>query len=135
MPKDTKQLQANYQGIPQALIDAVVEANTKRKEFIARDILARQPKTVGVYRLVMKAGADNYRASSVLGVIEVLKANNVDVIVYEPVINEVQFLDLPVVNDLEHFKSQSDVIIANRLTEQISDVECKVYTRDLFGQD
>jgi len=135
LPKDTKQLQANYQGIPQALIDAVIEANAKRKEFIAQDILARHPKTVGVYRLVMKADADNYRASSVLGVIEALKASNVDVIVYEPMISEMQVMALMVVNDLELFKTQSDVIIANRLAEQISDVECKVYTRDLFGKD
>jgi len=135
LPKDTKQLQANYQGIPQALIDAVIEANAKRKEFIAQDILARHPKTVGVYRLVMKADADNYRASSVLGVIEALKASNVDVIVYEPMISEMQVMGLMVVNDLELFKTQSDVIIANRLAEQISDVECKVYTRDLFGKD
>jgi UDPglucose 6-dehydrogenase len=135
LPKDTKQLLANFQHVPQALIGAIVETNTTRKDFVAQDILARQPQTVGVYRLVMKAGADNYRSSSVLGIMKRLKANGVNVIVYEPVIREQEFFSSRVVNDLESFKRESDVIIANRLTEQISDVAHKVYSRDLFGQD
>jgi UDPglucose 6-dehydrogenase len=135
LPKDAKQLLANFQDLPQALIGAIVETNAIRKDFVAQDILALQPKTVGVYRLVMKAGADNYRASSVLGIIRRLKDGGVNVIIHEPVINEMEFLDSRIVNDLDTFKQESDVIIANRLTNQIIDVEHKVYTRDLFGQD
>jgi UDPglucose 6-dehydrogenase len=135
LPKDTKQLLANFQDVPQTLIGAIVETNTTRKDFVAQDILARQPQTVGVYRLVMKAGADNYRSSSVLGIMKRLKANGVNVIVYEPVMREQEFFLSRVVNDLEAFKREADVIIANRLTEHISDVAHKVYTRDLFGQD
>jgi UDPglucose 6-dehydrogenase len=135
LPKDTKQLLANYQDVPQTLIGAIVDTNTTRKDFVAQDILARQPRTVGVYRLVMKAGADNYRASSVLGIMKRLKAKGVNVLVYEPVMKESEFFRSRVVNNLETFKLESDVIIANRLTDQISDVAHKVYTRDLFGQD
>ncbi len=135
LPKDTKQLLANYQDVPQTLIGAIVDTNTTRKDFVAQDILARQPRTVGVYRLVMKAGADNYRASSVLGIMKRLKAKGVNVLVYEPVIKESEFFRSRVVSDLETFKRESDVIVANRLTDQISDVTHKVYTRDLFGQD
>jgi UDPglucose 6-dehydrogenase len=135
LPKDTKQLLANFQDVPQTLIGAIVETNITRKDFVAQDILARQPQTVGVYRLVMKAGADNYRSSSVLGIIKRLKANGANVIVFEPLIVEQEFFLSRVVNDLEAFKREADVIIANRLTEHISDVAHKVYSRDLFGQD
>lgn len=135
LPKDTKQLLANYQDVPQALISAIVEANSMRKDFLANDILVRQPRTVGVYRLVMKAGADNYRASSVLGVIKRLKAKGVNIIVYEPVMKESALFPYRVVTDLEEFKRESNVIIANRLTDQLSDVVDKVYSRDLYGQD
>lgn len=135
LPKDTKQLLANYQDVPQTLIGAIVETNTTRKNFVAEDILARQPSTVGIYRLVMKAGADNYRASSVLGIMKRLKAKGVHVLVYEPVMKEPEFFHSRVLSDLEAFKRESDVIVANRITDQISDVAHKVYTRDLFGQD
>lgn len=135
LPKDTKQLLANYRDVPQNLIRAIVESNTTRKDFIADEIIRRNPKVVGVYRLIMKAGSDNFRASSILGIMKRLKAKGVDVIVYEPVINESEFFRSRVVNDLDAFKHESDVIIANRLTNQISNVAHKVYTRDLFGQD
>jgi len=135
LPKDTKQLLANYRDVPQNLIRAIVESNTTRKDFIADEIIRRNPKVVGVYRLIMKAGSDNFRASSILGIMKRLKAKGVDVIVYEPVINESEFFRSRVVNDLDAFKHESDVIIANRLTDQIGCVAHKVYTRDLFGQD
>lgn len=135
LPKDTKQLLANYVDVPQTLISAIVEANSTRKDFIAEDILRRQPRTVGVFRLVMKAGSDNYRASSVQGIIKRLKAKGIEIIIYEPVIKEAEFFHSHVVNDLDIFKRETDLIIANRLTDQIRDVQHKVYTRDLFGQD
>lgn len=135
LPKDTKQLLANYQDVPQTLVGAIVQANSTRKDFVAQDILARRPRTVGVYRLVMKAGSDNYRASSVQGIMKRLKAKGIEVIIYEPVMKEAEFFHSRVVNDLEAFKREADVIIANRLTDQIRDVQHKVYTRDLFGQD
>lgn len=135
LPKDTKQLLANYQDVPQTLIGAIVDTNTTRKDFVAQEILARQPRTVGVYRLVMKSGADNYRSSSVLGIMKRLKAKGVHVLVYEPGMKESEFFRSPVVSDLETFKRESDVIVANRVTDQISDVTHKVYTRDLFGLD
>ncbi len=135
LPKDTKQMLANYNSVPQTLISAIVSANSTRKDFVAFDILDRKPKTVGVYRLVMKAGSDNYRASSVQGIMKRIKAKGVKVIVYEPVLNEPDFYASPVVNDLEAFKAEADLIIANRLTPDIEDVAHKVYTRDLFGSD
>jgi UDPglucose 6-dehydrogenase len=135
LPKDTKQLLANYKEVPQTLIRAIVEANATRKDFVAQDILARKPETVGVYRLVMKAGSDNFRASSVLGIMKRLKAKGVNVLVYEPLMKEREFFRSRVVASLDAFKRDSDIIIANRLTDQILDVSHKVYTRDLFGQD
>lgn len=135
LPKDTKQLLVNYQDVPQNLIHAIVEANRTRKDFIAEDILKRSPRTVGVYRLVMKAGSDNFRASAIQGVMKRLKAKGVNVLVYEPVLNESQFFDSPVISNFDMFKIKSDVIIANRLTEELVDVMDKVYTRDIFSRD
>jgi UDPglucose 6-dehydrogenase len=135
LPKDTKQLLANYQDVPQNLIGAIVQANSTRKDFLAEEILKRQPRTVGIYRLVMKAGSDNYRASSVQGIMKRLKAKGVEVIVHEPVLSDSEFFHSRVVNDLDSFKREADVVIANRMTDDIRDVQHKVYTRDLFGQD
>ncbi len=135
LPKDTKQLLANYSQVPQNLIQAIVEANATRKDFVAADILKRNPRVVGIYRLVMKAGSDNFRASSVQGVMKRLKAKGVEVIVYEPVLTELEFYRSRVVNDLAAFKAQADVIVANRVTAELDDVMNKVYSRDLFGGD
>jgi len=135
LPKDTKQLLANYQEVPQTLIGAIVGANSTRKDFIAEDILRRKPKVVGIYRLVMKAGSDNFRASSVQGIMKRLKAKGVEVIVYEPVLKDAEFFGSKVCNNLPEFLEVSDVIVANRITADIQAVEHKVYSRDLFGQD
>jgi UDPglucose 6-dehydrogenase len=135
LPKDTKQLLANFDQVPNNLIAAIVDANSTRKDVIAFDILKRNPKVVGIYRLVMKAGSDNYRASSVQGIMKRLKAKGIEVIVYEPVLEESDFYRSRVVNDLKAFKQQADLIVANRLTADIRDVADKVYTRDLFGVD
>lgn len=135
LPKDTKQLRANYINVPQNLISAIVESNSTRKDFIADQIIARQPRTVGVYRLTMKANSDNYRQSSVQGVMKRIKAKGIPVVVYEPTMEEDSFFNSRVVRDLEEFKQISDVIIANRCHEDLSDVLDKVYTRDLYFRD
>ena len=135
LPKDTKQLLANYRDVPQNLINAIVEANTTRKDFIADEILRQKPKVVGIYRLVMKAGSDNYRSSSIQGVMKRLKAKGVEVIVYEPVLNESWFFGSRVQNNLVQFKNVADLIVANRGSTELSDVAGKVFTRDVFGFD
>jgi UDPglucose 6-dehydrogenase len=135
LPKDTKQLLANYSKVPQNLIHAIVEANRTRKDFIADDIVARNPKVVGIYRLVMKAGSDNFRASAVQGVMKRIKAKGIEVIVYEPVLTEPTFYRSRVVNDLVAFLDEADIVVANRLTPELEGVAYKVYTRDLFGSD
>ena len=135
LPKDTKQLLANYRDVPQNLINAIVQANTTRKDFIADEIIRRKPKVVGVYRLIMKSGSDNFRVSSIQGVMKRLKAKGIEVIVFEPALKEAEFYSSKVVNDLEVFKREANLIIANRKTEALFDIADKVYTRDLFGSD
>jgi UDPglucose 6-dehydrogenase len=135
LPKDTKQLKANYKDIPNSLISAIVEANSTRKDFIANSIISREPRVVGVYRLIMKIGSDNFRESSVQGVMKRIKAKGIEVVVYEPELLEDKFYNSKVINDLSDFKKISDVIIANRVTNEIKDVIVKVYSRDLFNSD
>ncbi|EJG5004540.1 nucleotide sugar dehydrogenase [Escherichia coli] len=135
LPKDTKQLLANYRDVPQNLIQAIVDANTTRKDFVAEDILSRKPKVVGTYRLIMKAGSDNFRASSIQGVMKRLKAKGIEIVVYEPALKEPHFFGSYVERDINSFKERVDVIVANRRTSELEDVSEKVYTRDLFGVD
>ena len=135
LPKDTKQLLANYSEVPSNLIEAIVKSNSTRKDFIADSIISRNPKVVGIYRLVMKTGSDNFRSSAIQGIMKRIKAKGIEVVIYEPVLNEDTFFNSKVIKDLEEFKQVSDVIVANRLSEKLKDVESKVYTRDIFGND
>lgn len=135
LPKDTKQLLANYKDVPQHLIQAIVDSNTTRKDFIANSIIKRKPQVVGIYRLVMKAGSDNFRASSIQGIMKRIKAKGIEVIVYEPTLSDPTFFNSRIVNDFDEFVNNSDVILANRITNELSGLRDKVYTRDLFGKD
>ncbi len=134
LPKDTKQLKANYKDVPNNLISSIVDANSTRKDFIANSIISKNPKVVGIYRLIMKSGSDNYRSSSIQGIMKRIKAKGIEVLVYEPLL-EKEFFHSKVINDLKKFKKLSDIIIANRMTDEIRDVEKKIYTRDLFNSD
>lgn len=135
LPKDVKQLRANFKDVPNSLISAIVDANSVRKDFIADSIIKKNPKVVGIYRLIMKHGSDNYRASSIQGIMKRIKAKGIKVIIYEPIINEIEFFHSKVIKNLDEFKMQSDLIVTNRMSKDISDVRDKVYTRDLFNGD
>lgn len=135
LPKDTKQLLANYSEVPSNLIEAIVKSNSTRKDFIANSIISKNPKIVGIYRLVMKSGSDNFRSSAIQGIMKRIKAKGIEVIIYEPVLNEDEFFNSKVIKDLNEFKKISDVIVANRLNDVLKDVEEKVYTRDIFNSD
>lgn len=135
LPKDTKQLLANYSEVPSNLIEAIVKSNSTRKDFIADSIIKRNPKVVGIYRLVMKTGSDNFRSSAIQGIMKRIKAKGIEIVIYEPVLEEETFFNSKVIKDLDEFKKVSDVIVANRLSEKLKDVESKVYTRDIFGND
>jgi UDPglucose 6-dehydrogenase len=135
LPKDTKQLLANYQDVPQNLMQAIVHSNSTRKDFIAQDILAHKPKVVGIYRLIMKAGSDNWRASSIQGIMKRLKAKGIEVIVYEPILGQKEFFNSRVFDELTEFKKYAELIVSNRMVDELNDVAYKVYTRDLFGGD
>ncbi|MCT7515127.1 nucleotide sugar dehydrogenase, partial [Aliarcobacter cryaerophilus] len=135
LPKDTKQLLANYSEVPSNLIEAIVKSNSTRKDFIADSIIKRDPKVVGIYRLVMKSGSDNFRSSAIQGIMKRIKAKGIEVVIYEPVLNEDNFFNSKIIKDLDEFKKVSDVIVANRLNQNLKDVETKVYTRDIFGND
>ena len=135
LPKDTKQLLANYQDVPNTLIKSIVDSNTVRKDFIATDILARKPKVVGIYRLVMKSGSDNFRSSSIQGIMKRIKAKGIPVVVYEPMLKEETFFNSTVEKDLAKFKNECDVIICNRMSDDLKDVTAKIYTRDIFNKE
>ncbi|MCM3554242.1 nucleotide sugar dehydrogenase [Janibacter melonis] len=135
LPKDTKQMLANYQDVPQNLMQAIVDSNRTRKDFVAEDVLTRSPRVVGIHRLIMKAGSDNFRASSIQGIMKRIKAKGVDVVVFEPELTDDSFYGSRVIRDLDEFKAMSDVIVANRRTDDLADVDDKIYTRDLFGSD
>ena len=135
LPKDTKQLLANYNEVPNNLIGAIVDSNQTRKDFIASSVLKREPKVVGIYRLTMKTGSDNFRASSIQDVMKLIRAEGVEVVIYEPELHETDFNGFQVIADFEAFKERSDVIVANRITDEIRDIKDKVYTRDLYTRD